>query len=74
MNTLWFLKNVPEYIRMENQDYKNENIEKKYEEKKRKNQFIRVENSLLELEKHFTELEDIELKDKKEKIIKKEIE
>ena len=34
-------------------------------------QFSRLKSSLLELEKHFTELRDIELKDRKEKIKRK---
>ena len=34
-------------------------------------QFSRLKSSILELEKHFTELRDIELKDRKEKIKRK---
>ena len=34
-------------------------------------QFSRLKSSLLESEKHFTELRDIELKDRKEKIKRK---
>ena len=48
-----FSKHFREYLRVENLDYKNENIERKY--------FLR-ENSLLELENDFTELEDREEK------------
>ena len=78
MNTLFFgfinFSNIfCEYIRIENQDYKNENIERKQIENIRNNQFLKVKNSLLELEKDFAELKDIELKDRKDKN-KKEIE
>ena len=78
MNTLFFgfinFSNIfCEYIRIENQDYKNENIERKYIENIQNNQFLKVKNSLLELEKDFAELKDIELKDRKDKN-KKEIE
>ena len=78
MNTLFFgfinfSKTFCEYIRIENQDYKNENIERKYNENMRNNQFLKVKNSLLEIEKDFAELKDIELKDRKDKN-KKEIE
>ena len=68
-----FPQNFCEYIRMENQDCKNENIEIKYLENMWNNQFLKVKNSLLELEIFFTELEDREIKHRKEKI-KKEIE
>ena len=68
-----FSKNFCEYIRMGNQDYKNENIERKYLENMQYNQFLRVKNSLFGLEKDFTELKYIELKDRIEKI-KREIE
>ena len=73
MNTLFFgfmdfSKLFCEYIRMKNQDYQNENIERKYLENIWNNPFLQVKNSLLELGKDF-----MELKDRKEKI-KKEIE
>ena len=58
---------------MENQNYKNENIERKYLKNMRKNQLLKVKNSLLELGKDFIELKDIELKDR-EVNIKREIE
>ena len=54
---------------MENQNYKNENIERKYFKNLRKNQFLKVKNSLLELEKDFIELKDRELKDREVKYI-----
>ena len=57
-----------EYVRMENVNYNNKNIERKYLNNMRKNQFLKVENSLSELEKYFTELEDRELKDREVKI------
>ena len=53
---------------MENQEYKNENIERKYLKNKQKDQFLKVKNSLLELEKDFIELKDRELKDREVKI------
>ena len=56
---------------MEKQYYRNENIERKYLENMQNHQFSRLKSSLLELEKHFTELRDIELKDRKEKIKRK---
>ena len=62
-----FWKNFRKYIRMENQNYKNEFIERKYLENMRNNQFWRVKDSLSELENVFTELKDIKLKDRKEK-------
>ena len=58
---------------MENQDYKDKNIEKKYLENTQNYQFLKVKNSLLELENDFIGLKDRELKDRKE-IIKGEIE
>ena len=77
LNTIFCFHNYSkifcEYIRLEHQDFKNENIEKKYIENMQNNQFLRVKNSLLELEKDFMEMKDIELKDRKEEI-KKEIE
>ena len=56
---------------MEKQYYKNGNIERKYLENMQNRQFSKLKISLLELEKHFTELRDIELKDRKEKIKRK---
>ena len=50
---------------MENQEFKNENIERKYLENMQNNQLLRVKNSLLELKKDFMEMKDIELKDRK---------
>ena len=50
---------------MENQEYRNENIEKKYLENMQNNQFLRVKNSLSGLENFFTELKDTEFKDRK---------
>ena len=55
---------------MENQDYKNENIERKY---LKNMQNKRVKNGPLELDKDFTELKDIELKDRKEKLKKQKL-
>ena len=52
-----------EYIKMENPNYKNQNIERKYLNNMQKNQFLKVKNSLLELEKDFMELRDRQLKD-----------
>ena len=46
-----FLKNFREYLRMENSNYKSENIEAKYLNNMRKNRFLKVKNSLLRLEK-----------------------
>ena len=57
---------------MENQDYKNKNIERKYLENIRNNQFLRVK-VFQNQKKDFTELKEIELKDRKIKN-KKEIE
>ena len=56
---------------MEKQYYKNGNIERKYLENMQNRQFSKLKISLLELVKHFTELRDIELKDRKEKIKRK---
>ena len=42
---------------MENQDYKNENIERKYLKNMQNNQFSKVKNSLLELETDFMRIE-----------------
>ena len=53
---------------MENQNYKNENIERKYLNNMRNNQCLNVKNSLLELEKDVIELKDRELKDREVKI------
>ena len=68
-----FSKKFCEYIRIENIDYKNENIERENLENMQNNQFLKVKNSLLELEKDFKELKERELKDREEKI-KREIE
>ena len=62
-----------EYIRVENLNYKNENIERKYLNRMQNDQFLKVNNSLLELEKYFIELKDRKLKDREVKI-KKETE
>ena len=59
------------YIRMENLNYKDKNINKKYFKNIQKNQFLKANNSFLELERKFTELKDRELKDKKEKVEEK---
>ena len=64
-------KNFCCYIRMENLNYKDKNINKKYFKNIQKNQFLKANNSFLELEKKFTELKDRELKDKKEKVEEK---
>ena len=53
---------------MENQDYKDKNVERKYLENMQNNQFLKVKNSLLELKEDFIGLKDRELKDRKEKI------
>ena len=63
MNTLFFgfmnfSKTFCEYIRMKNQGYENENIERKDLENMRYNQFLQVKNSLSELGKDFMELKD----------------
>ena len=62
-----------EYIKTENPNYKNENIEGKYLNNIEKKQFLKVKNSILVLEKDFTGLKDRELKDREVKI-KREIE
>ena len=62
---LW--KNFCDYIRMKNQDYKNENIERKYSENMWNNQFLKVKNSMLEFKKLFMKLKDRVLKIRKEK-------
>ena len=62
-----------EYIKTENRNYKNENIEGKYLNNIEKKQFLKVKNSILVLEKDFTGLKDRELKDREVKI-KREIE
>ena len=67
-----FVKYFSEYKRMENLNYKNENIERKYLKNMWKNQFLKVKNSLLELEKYFIKVKEKELKDREEKI-KREI-
>ena len=46
-----FILNFRKYIKMENPNYKNKNIERKYLSNMRKNEFLKVKNSLLELEK-----------------------
>ena len=61
------------YIRVENLNYKNKNIERKDLNSMQKDQFLKVNNSLLELEKYFIELKDRELKGREVKI-KKETE
>ena len=58
---------------MEDSNDKNKNIERKYLNNTQKSQFLKAKNSLLELEKKCIELEDRELKDRKDKI-KREIE
>ena len=63
-----FFFNFREYLGMENQNYKNENIERKYLNNMRNNQCLNVKNSLLELEKDVIELKDRELKDREVKI------
>ena len=62
-----------EYIKTENPNYKNENIEGKYLNNIEKKQFLKVKNSILVWEKDFTGLKDRELKDREVKI-KREIE
>ena len=62
-----------EYIRMENPNYKSENVKRKYLGNMENNQFLKVKNSLLELEKDFIESKDRELKDREVKI-KREME
>ena len=42
---------------MENQDYKNENIERKYLKNMQNSRFSKVKNSLLELETDFMRIE-----------------
>ena len=61
------------YIRIENLNYKNENIKIKFSKIMREKQFLKEKNNLLELEKDFMELKDMELKDREVKI-KREIE
>ena len=60
-------------MKMEDSNDKNKNIERKYLNNTQKSQFLKAKNSLLELEKKCIELEDRELKDRKDKI-KREIE
>ena len=62
-----FWKFFCEYIRMENPNYKNENIEKKHLNNMQKNQFLKIKKNLLELEKDLMELKDRELKDREMK-------
>ena len=62
-----FSKGSCEYIRMENLDYENKNIERRYLENMRNYQLLKIKNSLLELEKDFIGLKNRELKDRKEK-------
>ena len=66
-----FPENFREYIRMENPNHKNKNIERKYLKNTQKNQFLKENNSLLELKKHFIELKSRELKDREVKIKRK---
>ena len=63
----YFLKNLCEYIRLENLGYYNENIEGNQLENMQNYQFLKVKNSLSELEKDIMELKDREQKDRKEK-------
>ena len=56
-----------EYIRMENSNNKNKNIEIKYLKNIWNNWLLKVRNSLLELEKFFRGLKDRELKDREVK-------
>ena len=62
---MFFSKVSCEYIRMENLDYENENIERRYLENMRNYQLLKIKNSLLELEKDFIGLMNRELKDRK---------
>ena len=62
-----FSKIFWEYVKMENSNYKNKNIETKYLSNMRKNQFL-IKNGLLELEKYFTQLKDIQLKGRESKL------
>ena len=64
---MFFSKDSCEYIRMENLDYENKNIERRYLENMRNYQLLKIKNSLLELEKDFIGLKNTELKDRKEK-------
>ena len=66
-----FPENFREYIRMENPNHKNKNIERKYLKNTQKNQFLKENNSLLELKEHFIELKSRELKDREVKIKRK---
>ena len=63
-----FSKNFREYIRMENLDYKNKNVDRRYLNNLQNNQFLKVKNTVLELEKGFMELDDRKLKDREEKL------
>ena len=62
---MFFSKVSCEYIRMENLDYENKNIERRYLENTRNYQLLKIKNSLLELEKDFIGLMNRELKDRK---------
>ena len=66
---MWIYKD----IRIENSNYKKENIEINYLKNVRKNHFLKIKNSLLKLEKDFIELKDRKLKERKVKI-KREME
>ena len=66
---MWIYKD----IRIENSNYKKENIEINYLKNVRKNHFLKIKNSLLKLGKDFIELKDRKLKERKVKI-KREME
>ena len=53
---------------MENQNYKNENIEREFLNNCKKKQFLKVKNSLLEWENNSIVLKDSELKDREKKL------
>ena len=59
-----FSKNVCEYIRMENLNYKNKDIKRKYLGNMWNIQLLKIKNRLLELEKYFIERKDRKLKDR----------
>ena len=61
-----FSEKIYEYIRMDNLNYENENIERKYFKNMQKSKFLKLKNILLELEKKIVELKRREVKVKRE--------
>ena len=67
-----FPENFREYIRMENPNHKNKNIERKYLKNTQKNQFLKENNSLLELKKTFYRTQKQRIKRQRSKNQKKD--